>query len=71
MSSEKRVGSSRSRPIGLPVVGDAVYGVPESALSRQFLHATRLAFPHPFTGEPVAVESPLPPDLALYWDSHG
>jgi 23S rRNA pseudouridine1911/1915/1917 synthase len=52
--------------IGLPVAGDAVYGVatPELGLGRQFLHATRLAFDHPFTGAPVDVGSPLPADLA-------
>ena len=50
--------------IGLPVLGDPTYGVPEPALGRQFLHATKLAFTHPFTQERVAVESPLPPDLA-------
>jgi 23S rRNA pseudouridine1911/1915/1917 synthase len=55
--------------IGLPVVGDAVYGVPEPALGRQFLHATRLAFTHPFTGERVEVESPLPPDLAGFLEA--
>jgi 23S rRNA pseudouridine1911/1915/1917 synthase len=49
--------------IGLPVVGDPVYGVPEPGLRRQFLHAWRLAFPHPLTGEPVEIESPLPPEL--------
>jgi 23S rRNA pseudouridine1911/1915/1917 synthase len=52
--------------IGLPVVGDPVYGVPDPALGRQFLHATRLAFTHPFTGSPVEVESPLPADLTRY-----
>ena len=52
--------------IGLPVVGDPVYGVPEPALGRQFLHATRLAFTHPMTGEPVEAESPLPAELAGY-----
>jgi 23S rRNA pseudouridine1911/1915/1917 synthase len=52
--------------IGLPVVGDAVYGVPEPALGRQFLHATRLAFPHPLTGERVEVVSPLPQELDRY-----
>jgi 23S rRNA pseudouridine1911/1915/1917 synthase len=52
--------------IDLPVVGDPVYGVPEPALDRQFLHASRLAFTHPFTGERVDVESPLPNDLAGY-----
>jgi 23S rRNA pseudouridine1911/1915/1917 synthase len=50
--------------IGLPVVGDAVYGAPDPALGRQFLHAARLAFTHPFTEVRVDVESPLPADLA-------
>jgi 23S rRNA pseudouridine1911/1915/1917 synthase len=50
--------------IDLPVAGDTVYGRPrELDLERQFLHAGRLAFPHPFTEERVDVESPLPPDL--------
>jgi 23S rRNA pseudouridine1911/1915/1917 synthase len=52
--------------IGLPVVGDAVYGAPDPALGRQFLHATRLAFEHPLTGKRVEVESPLPAELAGY-----
>jgi 23S rRNA pseudouridine1911/1915/1917 synthase len=52
--------------IGLPVVGDPLYGVPDPALGRQFLHATRLAFTHPFTGARVDVESPLPANLARY-----
>ncbi|HET7568379.1 MAG TPA: RluA family pseudouridine synthase [Gaiellaceae bacterium] len=51
--------------IDLPVAGDPLYGRPgELGLERQFLHATRLAFPHPLTGEPVDVSSPLPADLA-------
>jgi 23S rRNA pseudouridine1911/1915/1917 synthase len=51
--------------IDLPVAGDAVYGVDSDlGLERQFLHAARLAFPHPFSGEPVEATSPLPPDLA-------
>jgi 23S rRNA pseudouridine1911/1915/1917 synthase len=51
--------------IGLPVAGDPTYGVRgDLGLERQFLHAARLAFPHPVTGERVEVESPLPPDLA-------
>jgi 23S rRNA pseudouridine1911/1915/1917 synthase len=52
--------------IDLPVVGDPVYGVPDQALGRQFLHAARLAFEHPFTGARVEVESPLPPELEAY-----
>jgi 23S rRNA pseudouridine1911/1915/1917 synthase len=54
--------------IDLPVVGDAVYGVAEPALGRQFLHAARLAFTHPFTGQRVDVSSPLPADLQAYLD---
>jgi 23S rRNA pseudouridine1911/1915/1917 synthase len=49
--------------IGLPVTGDPVYGTPEQGLRRQFLHAARLAFTHPITGERIDAESPLPPDL--------
>ena len=50
--------------VGLPVAGDRVYGRPrELGLERQFLHAARLAFPHPFRDETVESESPLPPDL--------
>jgi 23S rRNA pseudouridine1911/1915/1917 synthase len=52
--------------VGLPVAGDSAYGRPhELGLERQFLHAARLAFTHPFTGERVAVESPLPEDLQM------
>ena len=50
--------------IDLPVAGDRVYGVRDLDLERQFLHATRLSFPHPVTGEPVDTDSPLPADLA-------
>ena len=51
--------------IGLPVSGDPVYGVAgDLGLERQFLHAARLAFEHPSTGETLDLSSPLPPDLA-------
>jgi 23S rRNA pseudouridine1911/1915/1917 synthase len=50
--------------IDLPVAGDPVYGVLEPGLERQFLHATELAFPHPFTSELIEAASPLPDDLA-------
>ena len=54
--------------IELPVVGDRVYGVPEPELRRQFLHAANLGFPHPFTGEWIEVQSPLPPDVQAFLD---
>ena len=51
--------------IGHPVVGDAAYGGSRATLvlDRPFLHAGGLAFTHPVTGEPVAVEEELPPEL--------
>jgi 23S rRNA pseudouridine1911/1915/1917 synthase len=50
--------------IGHPVCGDPEYGTPGMlGLERQFLHATRISFVHPITGEPVEVISPLPADL--------
>jgi hypothetical protein len=33
------------------------------------LHAHRLTFPHPNTGEAVTVEAPLPPDFRAALDS--
>lgn len=51
--------------IGHPVAGDPEYGAPgRFGLERQFLHAARLAFAHPVTGERVDVSSPLPAELA-------
>jgi 23S rRNA pseudouridine1911/1915/1917 synthase len=50
--------------VDLPVAGDPLYGrAGELGLERQFLHAARLAFPHPITGAAVDVSSPLPNDL--------
>ena len=62
---------------GLPVVGDPVYGRPrfdrvgDAALRkrldefpRQALHAERVAFRHPESGEPIEITAPIPPDLS-------
>ncbi len=49
--------------LGHPVVGDATYGRRSTLVSRQFLHAWRLAFALPSSGRPLEFESPLPPDL--------
>jgi 23S rRNA pseudouridine1911/1915/1917 synthase len=50
--------------VELPVAGDPVYGrASDLGLGRQFLHAARLAFPHPFSEADVDVRSPLPPEL--------
>ncbi len=55
--------------VDLPVLGDPTYGVPAPGLDRQFLHASELAFPHPFSGERIETRSELPPDLASFLGS--
>jgi 23S rRNA pseudouridine1911/1915/1917 synthase len=52
--------------VDLPVVGDSTYGVTDAGLTRQFLHATALDFPHPFGGERIETRSELPPDLTAF-----
>ena len=52
--------------VGLPILGDPVYGRPRPGrpiARRPLLHAFRLAFAHPVTGERVAAESPPPEDF--------
>jgi 23S rRNA pseudouridine1911/1915/1917 synthase len=52
------------KAIGHPVAGDPEYGrAGELGLPRQFLHAARLAFPHPVTGAAIDIRSPLPAEL--------
>ena len=51
-----------------PCAGDPTYGpnpvlAAQLGLERQWLHAVRLAFTHPATGEEVSFSSPYPPDL--------
>ncbi len=62
------------RHLGHPVVGDPEYGWArrDAALgiphTRQLLHAWRLSFAHPVTGEAMAFESPLPEDFTAALD---
>jgi 23S rRNA pseudouridine1911/1915/1917 synthase len=53
--------------IGHPVVGDDRYGVHQgrTSASRLFLHAARLGFDHPATGDRLRFTSDLPADLAV------
>lgn len=72
---EIRIGTGRTHQIrvhmanaGHPVVGDRLYGAPAEvpgmpAPQRYFLHAHRIAFAQPTTGEPIAVESSLTADI--------
>lgn len=60
--------------LGLPVVGDRVYGAPAQmkgrpgaiSLTRNFLHAAALELQHPRTGEALAFKSELPPELERF-----
>jgi 23S rRNA pseudouridine1911/1915/1917 synthase len=51
--------------LGHPVVGDADYGSRRQRLltDRHFLHASRLRFTHPVTGEEMTFQAPLPEKL--------
>ena len=62
--------------LGHPIVGDPMYsgpqwrGIPDrkiqravASIDRQALHAWRIRFPHPTSGEPVTFEAELPPDM--------
>jgi 23S rRNA pseudouridine1911/1915/1917 synthase len=70
---EVRIGTGRTHQIrahlsslGHPVAGDKVYGA--QALDRIFLHAWKIGFTSPATGERVHVEAPLPADLRQWLD---
>jgi len=51
--------------MGYPLVGDRVYGRKRQSLlpGRHFLHAQRLGFAHPVTGDELELEAPLSPEL--------
>ena len=53
---------------GCPIVGDKRYGAPTNPIRRIALHAGRLRFPHPTTGEMMRFDSPLPGDLGRLVD---
>ena len=77
---EVRIGTGRTHQIrvhlssiGHPVAGDRLYGAPAKneihpPRERFFLHAQRIRFQHPFTGQPVEIESPLPEDLRRWME---
>ncbi len=64
--------------LGFPIAGDDKYGdfalnkqldkATPVALKRMFLHAAKLALPHPLTGESLQLAAPLPPELQSFID---
>ena len=59
------------KQIGHPLLGDALYGYRPGALPavpRIMLHATRLEFTHPATGQAMCMEAPLPADFTGVMD---
>jgi 23S rRNA pseudouridine1911/1915/1917 synthase len=78
---EVRIGTGRTHQIrvhlasiGHPVAGDALYGAPARIegmppLGRYFLHAHRIRFRLPSTGEELVVEAPLPASLAEWMEA--
>ena len=77
---EVRIGTGRTHQIrvhlssiGHPVAGDTLYGAPAKVegrppMGRFFLHARRIRFHQPTTGEEVVVESPLPAELESWME---
>ena len=75
---EVRIATGRTHQIrvhlaslGHPVVGDRLYGAParvegQPPLNRYFLHAHRIVFSSPSTGEPLRVEAPLAGELEAW-----
>ncbi len=58
--------------LGHPLVSDAIYGgEPAAGLGRQALHARRLAFAHPVSGETLSFIAPVPDDLEQAMDALG
>lgn len=73
---EVRIGTGRTHQIRAhlasmrhPVAGDKLYGA--QAAERIFLHAWRIRFDSPATGERVTVEAPLPEDLERWLNGPG
>jgi len=66
---EVRIGTGRTHQIrvhlsslGHPVAGDKLYGAPPAG--RVFLHAWRIVFTSPASGQRVTVEAPFPAELS-------
>jgi 23S rRNA pseudouridine1911/1915/1917 synthase len=75
---EVRLGTGRTHQIrvhmadlGHRVAGDRLYGKASAATPRMFLHAWRIGFLSPASGEQVTVEAPLPEELEQWLELLG
>lgn len=64
--------------LGFPIAGDEKYGdfalnrdLQKAGLKRMFLHAATLQLPHPLSGERLALDAPLPKELAAFLERIG
>ena len=62
---------------GHPLLGDGKYGdfelnhrLEKQGVRRLFLHASRLAFPHPISKEAIDLKAPLPAEMKKFVDAH-
>lgn len=52
--------------LGHPILGDDLYGGSDEKINRQFLHAYKIKFVHPYTKELLTFECPMPEDMDSY-----
>ena len=55
--------------IGHPLPGDFLYNPNYHVIKRQALHSHCLSFEHPITKEPLTFSSPLPDDMAIFFNN--
>ena len=56
--------------IGHPIIGDTLYGVSSSIITRQALHACKISFIHPISKKYITFESDLPKDIESLLQMH-
>lgn len=55
--------------IGIPLVGDALYGGDITQISRPCLHSSLISFKHPITEESMQFQTNMPEDMRKIWES--
>lgn len=57
-----------SKAIGIPILGDTLYGETSNLISRQALHAYRIKFIHPINKKDLEIIAPIPDDMKKFLD---